>query len=166
MKMRKLGFAAALVIIGAAVLYGQTRQPATTSGYLTPPKVVVDILDAPPTPSVIVSPDHRTVALLNRRSLPTVAELAQPIHRIAGARINPKTNGRQQRGGNVIAIVTEGDVDIARKADAVFHIPATHDLLTPLLTIIPLQLFSYYVALRRGCNVDQPRNLAKSVTVE
>jgi dipeptidyl aminopeptidase/acylaminoacyl peptidase len=104
MKMRKLGFAAALVIIGAAALYAQTRQPATTSGYLTPPKVIVDILDAPPTPAVVVSPDHRTVALLNRRSMPTVAELAQPIHRIAGARINPKTNGRQQRGGNVIAI--------------------------------------------------------------
>ncbi|HXI88654.1 MAG TPA: S9 family peptidase, partial [Blastocatellia bacterium] len=85
MRMRKLGFAAALVIIGAAVLYGQTRQPATTSGYLKPPKVIVDILDAPPTPSVIVSPDHHTVALLNRRSLPTIAELAQPIHRIAGA---------------------------------------------------------------------------------
>lgn len=104
MRMRKLGFAAALVIIGAAVLYAQTRQAATTSGYLTPPKVIVDILDAPPTPTVIVSPDHRTVALLNRRSMTTVAELAQPIHRIAGARINPKTNGRQQRGGNVIAI--------------------------------------------------------------
>jgi glucosamine--fructose-6-phosphate aminotransferase (isomerizing) len=45
-------------------------------------------------------------------------------------------------------------------------VPATLDLLTPVLTSIPLQLFSYYVALRRGCNVDQPRNLAKSVTVE
>ena len=70
------------------------------------------------------------------------------------------------RGGQVIAIVTEGDTEIARKADAVFHIPATHDLLTPLLTIIPLQLFSYYVAIKLGRNVDQPRNLAKSVTVE
>ena len=104
MRMRKLGFAAALVIIGAAVLYGQSRQPATTPLYLKPPRVVVDILDAPPTPSVIVSPDHRTVAQLNKRSLPTIAELAQPIHRIAGARINPKTNGPQQRGGSVIDI--------------------------------------------------------------
>ena len=115
MRMRKLGFAAALVIIGAAVVYGQTRQPAPTSGYLTPPRVIVDILDAPPTPSVIVSPDHRTVALLNRRSLPTVAELAQPIHRIAGARINPKTNGRQQRGGNVIAITLKSIADGTEK---------------------------------------------------
>src|ERR1041384_1690623 len=103
MRVRRLGSAAALVIIGAAAIYAQTRKPAATSGYLTPPKVIVDMLDAPPTPSVIVSPDHRMVALLNRRSLPTVAEPAQPIHRIAGARINPKTNGRQQRGGNVTA---------------------------------------------------------------
>jgi dipeptidyl aminopeptidase/acylaminoacyl peptidase len=115
MKMRKLGFAAALVMIVAAVLYGQTRQPAATSGYLTPPRVIVDILDAPPTPSVIVSPDHRTVALLDRRSMPTVAELAQPIHRIAGTRINPMTNGRQQRGGNVIAITLRSIADGTEK---------------------------------------------------
>src|SRR6185369_852485 len=70
------------------------------------------------------------------------------------------------RGGRVIAICTEGDGEIARLADAVFTIPPTHDLLTPLLTIIPLQLFSYYVAIKLGRNVDQPRNLAKSVTVE
>jgi glucosamine--fructose-6-phosphate aminotransferase (isomerizing) len=70
------------------------------------------------------------------------------------------------RGGKVIAIVTEGDAEISRLADAVFTIPATHDLLTPMLASVPLQLFAYYVAVRRGCNVDQPRNLAKSVTVE
>jgi glucosamine--fructose-6-phosphate aminotransferase (isomerizing) len=70
------------------------------------------------------------------------------------------------RGGRVIAIVTEGDEEIARIADATFPIPETIDLLTPLLTIIPLQLLAYYVAVKRGCNVDQPRNLAKSVTVE
>ncbi len=70
------------------------------------------------------------------------------------------------RGGRVIAICTEGDSEIARLADAVFTIPPTHDLLTPILATVPLQLFAYYVAVRRGCNVDQPRNLAKSVTVE
>ena len=70
------------------------------------------------------------------------------------------------RGGRVIAICTEGDTSIARLADAVFPIPPTHDLLTPILASVPLQLFAYYVAVRRGCNVDQPRNLAKSVTVE
>jgi glutamine---fructose-6-phosphate transaminase (isomerizing) len=70
------------------------------------------------------------------------------------------------RGGKVIAITYEADGDIARLADAVFTIPETLDLLTPILTSIPLQLIAYYVALARECNVDQPRNLAKSVTVE
>ena len=115
MRMRRLGLAAALVIVAAAVHYAQTRQAVTTSGYLIPPKVVVDILDAPPTPGVTVSPDHRTVALLSRRSMPTVAELAQPIHRIAGARINPKTNGRQQRGGSVIGITLKSIADGTEK---------------------------------------------------
>lgn len=70
------------------------------------------------------------------------------------------------RGGRIIAIVNECDEEIKKLADACFALPQTLDLLTPLLTVIPLQLFSYYVAVRRGCNVDQPRNLAKSVTVE
>ncbi len=70
------------------------------------------------------------------------------------------------RGGQVIAIASDGDDLINRLAASTFTIPETLDLLTPILTIIPLQLFSYYVAVRRGCNVDQPRNLAKSVTVE
>jgi glucosamine--fructose-6-phosphate aminotransferase (isomerizing) len=70
------------------------------------------------------------------------------------------------RGGKVIALINEGDAEIQRLADATFTIPETLDLLTPILTSIPLQLLSYYVAVSRGCNVDQPRNLAKSVTVE
>jgi glutamine---fructose-6-phosphate transaminase (isomerizing) len=70
------------------------------------------------------------------------------------------------RGGKVIALINGGDTEIQRLADATFTIPETLDLLTPILTSIPLQLLSYYVAVSRGCNVDQPRNLAKSVTVE
>jgi len=70
------------------------------------------------------------------------------------------------RGGKVIALVNPGDAEIEQLADATFTIPETLDLLTPMLTSLPLQLLSYYVAVRRGCNVDQPRNLAKSVTVE
>ncbi len=70
------------------------------------------------------------------------------------------------RGGKVVAVVNEGDIEIDRLADATFTIPETLDLLTPILATIPLQLVSYYVAVQRGCNVDQPRNLAKSVTVE
>ena len=70
------------------------------------------------------------------------------------------------RGGRVIAIVTEGDKAIASLADHVIEIPETMDALTPVLSVLPLQLLAYYIAVRRGCNVDQPRNLAKSVTVE
>jgi glucosamine--fructose-6-phosphate aminotransferase (isomerizing) len=70
------------------------------------------------------------------------------------------------RGGKVIALINAGDSEIERLADATFTIPDTLDMLTPILTSIPLQLLSYYVAVARGCNVDQPRNLAKSVTVE
>lgn len=70
------------------------------------------------------------------------------------------------RKGKIIAIVTKGDVDIKKMADFCIEIPNTEECLTPLLTVIPLQLLSYYVATKKGRNVDQPRNLAKSVTVE
>ena len=70
------------------------------------------------------------------------------------------------RNGKVIAVVTEGDVEVAKSADHVIEIPETLEALTPLLTVIPLQLLSYYIAVMRGCDVDRPRNLAKSVTVE
>jgi glutamine---fructose-6-phosphate transaminase (isomerizing) len=70
------------------------------------------------------------------------------------------------RNGKVIAVVTKGDTIIKKMADHVFEIPETEYIFTPLLAVIPLQLFSYYIAVMRGCDVDQPRNLAKSVTVE
>ena len=66
----------------------------------------------------------------------------------------------------VIAIVTEGDTVVKGLADHVIEIPDTLDQLVPLLSVVPLQLISYHIAVMRGCNVDQPRNLAKSVTVE
>lgn len=70
------------------------------------------------------------------------------------------------RKGKIIAIATEGDEEIKKYADHVFYIPATRKIVAPLLTVIPLQLLAYHIAVLRGCNVDQPRNLAKSVTVE
>ncbi len=70
------------------------------------------------------------------------------------------------RKGKIIAIVTEGDTMIRDMADYVIEIPETENMLTPLLTTIPLQLLAYHIAVLRECNVDQPRNLAKSVTVE
>lgn len=70
------------------------------------------------------------------------------------------------RSGRIIAIATEGDEEISKRADHVIYVPPTLEFLTPILTIIPLQLLAYYIAILRGCDVDQPRNLAKSVTVE
>jgi glucosamine--fructose-6-phosphate aminotransferase (isomerizing) len=70
------------------------------------------------------------------------------------------------RGGRVIAITTEGNGELDRLADHVVTVPTTHEMLQPVLTVIPLQLLAYHIAVLRGCNVDQPRNLAKSVTVE
>lgn len=72
----------------------------------------------------------------------------------------------KSRSGKIIAVVTKGDTQVKALADHVIEIPATSDALSPLLTTIPLQLLSYHIAVLRECNVDQPRNLAKSVTVE
>ena len=70
------------------------------------------------------------------------------------------------REGKIISIVSEGEKEISEMSDHVIEIPESLNMLTPLLAVIPLQLLSYHIALLRGENVDQPRNLAKSVTVE
>ncbi|HEY8400713.1 MAG TPA: SIS domain-containing protein, partial [Cytophagaceae bacterium] len=70
------------------------------------------------------------------------------------------------RKGRVIAVVTEGDTQIESMAEFVIEVPQVAEPLMPLISVIPLQLLAYHVAVMRGCNVDQPRNLAKSVTVE
>ncbi|MCS6911129.1 MAG: SIS domain-containing protein, partial [Anaerolineales bacterium] len=70
------------------------------------------------------------------------------------------------RGGQVIAVATDGDELIESKADHVLWLPETPPLLAPVVSVIPLQLLAYHIAVRRGTDVDQPRNLAKSVTVE
>ena len=70
------------------------------------------------------------------------------------------------RGGAVLAITTKGNTEVAKKTDAVVYIPKTIEMLTPLLAIIPLQLLAYYMSVELGYDVDKPRNLAKSVTVE
>jgi glucosamine--fructose-6-phosphate aminotransferase (isomerizing) len=72
----------------------------------------------------------------------------------------------KSRSGRIIAVVTKGDIQVRELADYVIEIPETSDALSPLITTIPLQLLSYHIAVMRDCNVDQPRNLAKSVTVE
>jgi glucosamine--fructose-6-phosphate aminotransferase (isomerizing) len=70
------------------------------------------------------------------------------------------------RGGIIIALVTKGNKDIAKKCSDIFYLPEVREDLSPILTVIPLQLLAYHIAARRGCDIDQPRNLAKSVTVE
>jgi glucosamine--fructose-6-phosphate aminotransferase (isomerizing) len=70
------------------------------------------------------------------------------------------------RNSPVIAVATEGNTEIKNLADDVIYIPDTLEPLTPILSIIPLQIFAYHVAAMRGCDIDKPRNLAKSVTVE
>jgi glucosamine--fructose-6-phosphate aminotransferase (isomerizing) len=70
------------------------------------------------------------------------------------------------RGGPVIAVATEGDEEAASRADEVIYVPEVAEFLQPLVTAVPLQLLAYHIAVLRGCDVDKPRNLAKSVTVE
>jgi glucosamine--fructose-6-phosphate aminotransferase (isomerizing) len=72
----------------------------------------------------------------------------------------------QARDGSIIMITHEGNEEAGRRCDRVFSVPRTNELLTPILASVPLQLLAYHIALRLGCDVDQPRNLAKSVTVE
>jgi glutamine---fructose-6-phosphate transaminase (isomerizing) len=108
---------------------------------------------------------HGPIALIDEQ-MPVVA-LATHDH------VFEKMQGNIQeakaRGGNIIAITTKGDTtlkELLTEGDSLVAIPATHRLLMPVVISIPLQLLSYYIAVRRGCDVDQPRNLAKSVTVE
>jgi glutamine---fructose-6-phosphate transaminase (isomerizing) len=105
---------------------------------------------------------HGPIALIDEQ-MPTVAIAVRD-----GLREKMLSNIEQVRArdGTVIALVNEGDDEIASKADHVIAVPATSPLLLPALTVIPLQLLAYHIAVWRGCDVDQPRNLAKTVTVE
>jgi len=70
------------------------------------------------------------------------------------------------RGGRILAVTTEGNGELHGLVDHQLRVPSTAPLLSPILTVIPLQLLAYHIAVQRGCDVDRPRNLAKSVTVE
>ncbi len=112
---------------------------------------------------------HGPNALIDE-SLPTVV-LAPVDDRIEESRLRyEKTISNIQevkaRGGRVIVLATEGSGEVAGMADHVIWLPPCHELLMPIVEIVPLQLLAYHIAVRRGCDVDQPRNLAKSVTVE
>ena len=105
---------------------------------------------------------HGPIALIDR-NLPVVTIC--PQDRVRDKMVSNIEQVRA-RGGRVIAVATEGDQEVAEKADDVIWIPAASRYLTPVLAVIPLQLLAYHMAVLRGCDVDQPRNLAKSVTVE
>jgi glucosamine--fructose-6-phosphate aminotransferase (isomerizing) len=105
---------------------------------------------------------HGPIALIDE-NMPVVAIATESFVR---EKMMSNMEEVRARGGQVIALATEEDYDVAAKATHVLWVPKTSEALTPLLTIVPLQLLSYYVAVARGCDVDQPRNLAKSVTVE
>ena len=70
------------------------------------------------------------------------------------------------RGATILAVVTEGDHEVRDMADHLIVLPQTNELLSPILEVVPLQLLAYHIGVLRGCDVDQPQNLAKSVTVE
>jgi len=105
---------------------------------------------------------HGPIALIDE-TMPVVALVPRDgtYERMAG-----NVEEVKARGGRIIAVAHPGDTAMARRADHVLEVPPAVDLLAPLVTVIPLQLFAYHVAIARGCDVDQPRNLAKSVTVE
>ncbi|NJD65586.1 MAG: glutamine--fructose-6-phosphate transaminase (isomerizing) [Chloroflexi bacterium] len=103
-------------------------------------------------PIALIDPNFPTIAIATKHALRS--KIVSNIEQV------------QARGGEVTAVVTEGDEQIAKLADATITVPEVSALLEPVVASIPLQLLSYYVAVQRGCDVDQPRNLAKTVTVE
>ena len=105
---------------------------------------------------------HGPIALLDQSTPVVVVATESPVLEKVISNIQEV----RARGARVIAIATEGDEQIAQHADEVIQVPRTEWMLSPLLAVIPLQLLAYHVARRRGLNVDQPRNLAKTVTVE
>jgi glutamine---fructose-6-phosphate transaminase (isomerizing) len=105
---------------------------------------------------------HGPIALIDAR-MPVVALMPRDEHRERTLSNLQETIARE---GNVIAFVTEGDTALDGLASAVFELPLTHPLVAPILYAIPLQILAYHLAVARGCDVDRPRNLAKSVTVE
>lgn len=105
---------------------------------------------------------HGPIALIDEHMPVVVIALKDPVY----DKVMSNIAEVRARNGRVIAVATEGDTEIAERVNHVVYIPDTFRLLSPLLSIIPLQLLAYHIAVLRGCHIDQPRNLAKSVTVE
>jgi glucosamine--fructose-6-phosphate aminotransferase (isomerizing) len=105
---------------------------------------------------------HGPIALIDERMPVVVLALKGPLY----DKIMSNVDQVRARGGRVIAVATAGDEAIREKAHDVLYVPEAPELLSPIVAVAPLQLLAYHIAVRRGCDVDQPRNLAKTVTVE
>jgi glutamine---fructose-6-phosphate transaminase (isomerizing) len=105
---------------------------------------------------------HGPIALLDERTPVACVATTSPVL----DKMLSNVSEVRARGAHVIAVATEGDRQVAENAEQVVYVPETDWLLQPLLAVVPLQLLAYHVARARGLNVDQPRNLAKTVTVE
>ncbi|MGM9617906.1 glutamine--fructose-6-phosphate transaminase (isomerizing) [Butyricicoccus sp.] len=105
---------------------------------------------------------HGTISLIEEGTLVVAVATQKPLYE----KLISNVKEVKARGAYVVAIVREGCTDVESVADQVFYIPNTSDLFTSTLTVVPMQLFAYYTAIELGCDVDKPRNLAKSVTVE
>jgi glucosamine--fructose-6-phosphate aminotransferase (isomerizing) len=105
---------------------------------------------------------HGPIALIDENMPTLVIATKDPVYHKLVSNIEEL----KARKGPVIALVTKGDEQASSLADHVIEVPDAHEMVMPILTTIPLQLLAYYVGVKKGCNVDQPRNLAKSVTVE
>jgi len=105
---------------------------------------------------------HGPIALINE-GMPVVFIATQGVQY---DKVISNIEEVRARGGHIIAVATEGDTNIKRYSNHVIYVPDTLEGLQPLLSVVPLQLLAYHAAVARGCNVDKPRNLAKSVTVE
>jgi glucosamine--fructose-6-phosphate aminotransferase (isomerizing) len=112
---------------------------------------------------------HGPNALIDK-TLPTVIIATRDVTSDASRVLYEKTLSNIQevkaREGIVVAVACEGDEEVSKMADHVIRIGTTDELLLPIMEVLPLQLLAYHIAVKRGCDVDQPRNLAKSVTVE
>ena len=137
-------------------------------------KIAQELADSAQTPRMLGSVIHnqRVTEDLARQGMTAISK---PEEARAGDTVLLRAHGvgravyedLKARGASVLALTTQGRrEEMAQTADAVMTIPDLHQLLLPCLGVVPLQLFAYYVALMRGCDIDKPRNLAKSVTVE
>jgi glucosamine--fructose-6-phosphate aminotransferase (isomerizing) len=105
---------------------------------------------------------HGPIALIDENMPCVVVATRDSVY----AKVVSNVEEVKARHGRILAVVTEGDREVSRVADHVIEVPETDELLTPILNVVPLQLLAYNIAVLRGCDVDKPRNLAKSVTVE